>query len=435
MNMYKLLFLLIIMTTALPIMAQDPPNRFTVGKYGFRIDLPVRPTKAEDNSFILLDFNLFGLTLVWDEGEKQLASMDIYRPYRAPRTNLTEIEKSKLIAEYKRVFLADLQTRNIMTSETPYSFQGSKGVEIRGVSSMRLVTRIFVSGNHMYVISVSNMGAAGFDSQLKVLDSFTLLTKPETIAALKWENEPNDLPQAPRGTRPISDVQGDRLKGNVQSIVDEVQESTAGPKETLEERYYDQAGDLTRNVTYNLGYPQEITRWGWINGKRVSSTNTIFYDSDDSPEGKRYVNVGPTTGLMGQQDKDSAYGAHHEFKYDDKKRITEWRGFSPDGSPRFTYKFTHSATGREMRQLDSTGGFLKRAFEVLDADGNMSEYRQLDFSGKVYSTIRYTYEFDTVGNWIVRRSFFGGGSLPKGKVQKSGPVRYRKITYYETPKA
>lgn len=428
----KLLFLMLVLTFTFFSHAQDKPTRFTSGELGIKIDLPVQPTKGEDTSFTLLDFNVWGVSIVWDEGEKQFASMGIYRPYKRQRGNLTEIDKTKVLDEYKKTFVSDLQDRKVMTTETPYTFQGFKGVEIRGAGPMRLLTRMFFSGYKMYVISVSNAETAGFDKQIKVLDSFALLTKSETVSALKWENDPNELPQTPAGKRSLTDVQSDMLKGKVQSIVEEVQNTPTASREMSAEKYYDQAGNLTRNVTYNLGYPQEITQWGWIDGKRVSSTNVVYYDLDSDGEESKYRGIGTRTGLMGQQTEESAYGAHHEYKYDDRNHVTEWKSFSPDGSLRFTYKYIYTPTGREIQELDNTGGFLKRSFEVYDKDGNMTEYRTLDFSGKVYSTVRYTYEFDPGGNWTVRRLTSGGPGA--AKTTKPGAVTYRKITYYENPK-
>jgi hypothetical protein len=217
-------------------------------------------------------------------------------------------------------------------------------------------------------------------------------------------------------------------------VIVEVQETPSAGREMRREKDYDAAGNLTRDVTYSdAGYPQEITLWGWFEGKRVSSSNPIFYETENGPMGNRGRSLGVSTGMMGQQDKDALYGAHHEFKYDEQNRITEWRSFSADGSLRFTYKFTHTPAGRETYLTDNAGGFLSRSFDAFDKQGNITEHRLLDMSGRPVSITRFNYEFDSLGNWTVKRSL-GGGTTPKPRGQKAGPVIFRTIAYYETPK-
>ena len=413
-----------------PAFSQGRKDRFISGYFGFEIGLPATPTTSAEENFTLLDYSVYGNSIMWDEGTKQLATLSVYRPFKPMRWTVRDTDKAALVAEYKKGFLAKLKEHELMTSEAPYTFQGFKGVEIRGISSTRLVARLFFVGNRLYLLTAA--GESGFDQQAKVLDSFRLLTKPETIAALKDEHEPITPPHGPSVKRPLSDVQGDMLKGRVKSVVEEIQESPTAGREMYREKYYDDAGNMVRDVSYGMGYPQEVTLWGWFEGKRVSSTNQILYETEDEPKGLPR-SLGVRTGLMGQQEKDKAYGALHEFNYDDKNRITEWRSFSADGSLRFTYKFTHTGAGREIYVSDNAGGFLSRSSEAIDKEGNVIEYRILDMSGGRVSTTRYTYEFDAAGNWTVRKTH-GGGPLVKTRGQKQGPVVYRKITYYETPK-
>ena len=272
---------------------------------------------------------------------------------------------------------------------------------------------MFFVGVRIFAITISDYESAGFDRQTKILDSFRLLTKAETIAALKWEN---DIPPVSQSRPAISlgnDIQTAGLKGNVCSVIDEVVASPSTVREMDRESYYDPSGNLVREITYSRGYPQEITQWGWIDGKRISSTRTIFYlPPEGTPFDRFSIGFGPTTGMMGEQERDKIYGMRHEYSYDDKGRLTEHKAFTNERALKWTKKFTYSATGREILTLDNTDSFLTRFFETFDKNGNIAEYKVLDMGGRPYgSTVRFVYEFDQGGNWIVRKAFPGG--LPR----------------------
>ena len=333
-----------------------------------------------------------------------------------------------MIAAYARVVRADIQKKKLTISESPYTFSASKGIEFRGTGDIRVVTRLIFVGVRLFEITVSDDESAGFDQQIKILDSFRLLTKAETIAALKWEN---DIPPVSQ-TRPAislgNDVQASGLKGNVCSVIDEVVTPPSAAREMDRESYYDPSGNLVREITYSRGYPQEITQWGWIDGKRISSTKTIFYlPPEGTPFDRFSIGFGPTTGMMGAQERDKIYGMRHEYSYDDKGRVTEHKAFTNERALKWTKKFTYSAAGREILTLDNTGGFLTRFFETFDKNGNIAEYKVLDMGGRPYgSAVRFVYEFDQGGNWIVRKAFPVG--LPRAKT-KPGPATFRTINY------
>lgn len=403
--------------------------KFTSGQYGFEIDLPAGPTGGEQKYFTLPGYQVLGDYFFWDDEPKQFAAVGTYRPY-ANKPTLTEAEKANIIAEYKKIVLNALKEHQVMTQETTYSFGNSKGAEIRGVSTFRMIDRLFFVRNFLVELMVLSSESPGFEAQTKVLDSFRLLTKDETIAALKRENMPDELSQVSVGKRPINDLQYAGLNGSIHSIIEESQDSATSPREIAYEGYYNAAGNLTREYSYNRGYPQEITRWGWVAGKRVSSTNTIFYETEQGLTGAAPANSGHITGMMGQKGDDTQYGARHDFSYDAKDRVIEEKVVGPDETMHFTIKYTYSAAGREIKTLDNTAQFLKRIFEVIDQNGNVTEQRVLDFSGRPFAYNHYSYEFDAAGNWTVRRSqTLAPGRGKAGR--KPGSVFYRKISYYE----
>jgi hypothetical protein len=415
----------------LPVSAlsQRRPDWFTSGYYNFEINLPSRPANVEDEHFKLLDYDVYGETFEWARTNEMTASVSVYTPFKM-RNPIIESAKADLIAAYSNDLRAEFNKRKVTNSELPYAFSGSKGVEIRAANDNRVISRLFFVGHRLFSITVSGEESAGFDPLAKVLDSFRLLTKTETIAALKWENDIDAVLQARPALLLGNDIQAAGLKGNVCSVVDEITVSASTAREIDRETYYDPSGNLVREVTYERGYPQEITQWGWIDGKRISSSRVIFYMPPEGiSSGPALGTLGPTTGMMGEQGRNKIYGIRHEFVYDDKGRITEHKAFTNERALKWTKKFAYSATGREILTLDNTGGFLTRFFETFDKNGNIAEYKVLDMGGRPYgSTVRFVYEFDRGGNWIVRKAFPVG--LPPAK-KKPGPTHFRTIAYYE----
>ena len=411
----------------LSALSQRRPDRFTIGQYSFEINLPSRPTDAEPDHFTLRDFELYGEVIEWDLDDNRNATIGIYAPSKLGRL-LIGPGTLDVFTAYAEVVRAGLRKKKLAISESPYTFSGSKGIEFRGTGDIRVVTRLFFVGVRIFAITISDYESAGFDQHTKILDSFRLLTKEETIAALKWEN---DIPPVSQSRPAISlgnDVQATGLKGNVCSVIDEVVTPPAAAREMDRESYYDPSGNVVREITYSRGYPQEITQWGWIDGKRISSTRTIFYlPTEGTLFDRSSIGFGPTTGMMGAQERDKIYGMRHEYSYDDKGRLTEHKAFTNERALKWTKKFTYSAAGREILTLDNTDSFLTRFVEKFDKNGNIAEYKVLDMGGRPYgSAVRFVYEFDQGGNWIVRKSFPAG--LPRAKT-KPGPTTFRTITY------
>lgn len=413
--------------------AQSDTSRFRFGQFGFEAALPVRPSRIAEHSFSLIGYSVHGVILSWDDDPKLFVSLSIVRPFKGEPV-LTVTEKANIIAAYKKSLIGEMQGRDLMTNEVPYTFGGSKGVEIRGAGFRRIVTRLFFLKNQLVAFTALTGDYPGFDEGLKLLDSFRILTKEETIEALKSENAPAELPPVPAGSQRSTDAQYLQLKGAVRAIVEERQEKSALVRELVREAYFDPAGNLTREVSYNIGYPQEITHWGWVDGKRVSSSRVIFYEPEGGPQMTAFRGLGPTTGMMGEAGKDQLYGSRYEFRFDDKNRVTEQKSFGADGSLAWTKKFTYPPAGRDIQTLDNTGQFLTRFLEVQDKDGNITEIKVVDASGRAYSSVFYTYEYDATGNWITRRSQLSGSGPVKSSKRKPDAVHFRKITYYEKVK-
>lgn len=411
-------------------LSQQRPDWFTVGYHGFEINLPSMTANVHyDEHFKLLDFDVYGVTYEWSM-VNQSAGLTVYMPFKCGKM-ISELDKPRLIAAYAKDLRTEFTRRKVTHNIAPYTFSGSKGAEIRitnDINENKVISRLFFVGQRLFLITISGEESAGFDPLAKVLDSFRLLTKTEIITALKWENYIEPVRQARPAVLLGNDIQAAGLKGNVCSVVDEMIVSPSTERNMERESYYEPTGNLIREVTFNQGYPQEITQWGWIDGKRISSTRVIFYMPPEGPRWTLPTMLGPITGMMGEQGRNKIYGMRHEFIYDDKGRVTEHKAFTNERALKWTKKISYSAAGRETLTLDSTGGFLTRVVETFDKDGNIAESKILDMAGRTYSTVRYVYEFDQGGNWIVRKAVSVGSPPAK---RKPGPTTFRTITYCE----
>lgn len=430
----RIIFLVILLSVTVSVFAQAVPDRFRSGQYGFEIDQPAEPTTRAPKNFESGGFRGWGDLYIWAGNPAIVATLEAVPVFKngpmGPQSELTKLDKENAILVYKKAFVAEWGRMNVKMTSAPYVYDGVNGSQDVGTTEERtIVSRMFfVRGTLLrYVISSSELTR---EDLIKRLDIFRLLNKPETIAALKAENEPAEVPQNNPAIRLGNDLQASGFNGSVCSVLEEFGNPPSTVREREHEWYFNESGNLLREVSYNNGYPQEMTQWGWIDGKRISSTRTIFFFPPEnikfhSPSNK----LGPLTGMMGQERWDAPFATRHEFKYDDKGRVTEQAAYDTKGKMSWKKIFINTPTGREIQTLDESGGFLTRIFEAYDKKGNISEYRVLDLSGKVFGTTRFTYEFDPADNWTVRRSYLGKTATAKNA--KPYVTTFRTINYCE----
>lgn len=433
----RIIFPVILLTISFAFSAfsQTAPERFRSGQEGFEIDQPAEPTSRLPKIFSSDGFRGYGSVYIWAENPSIVATLEIVPVFKTSPSGayspMTKIDKENAIVSYKKMFVAEWGKMNISMTGAPYVYDGVTGTQDIGATAERtIVSRIFFLRGTLlrYVIS---SGELTREDLIKRLDVFRLLNKPETIAALKAENEPAEVSQENPAMRLGNDLQANGFRGSVCSVLEEFTTAPSTVKEREHEWYFSESGNLLREVSYHFGYPQEMTQWGWINGKRISSTRVIYFTP---PEGYKFstgpmTKVGPLTGLMGQERSDAPFATRHEFKYDEKGRVTEQAAYDTKGKMTFKKNFVNTPAGREVQTLDESGSFLSRIFEAYDKNGNISEYRILDLSGKEFQTTRYTYEFDQTGNWIVKKSF-KGKAVP-ARTAKPFATAFRTINYCE----
>jgi len=433
------LFLSLFLVFPVLLSGQIPDDQFVSAEYRFTVGLPATPTEKKDFYIeILKEYDLFGEYILWNDVPGTFVSIGAYE-VSGKNPTLTPAEKIKVIADYKKQEVTEYKESGMTIREVPFTFGAIKGTEVRGImSTSKVVVRLFFLKDHLFVLSASKSSAPDFRWHLRMLNSFRILTKSEYIAALLHENTPEALPYAPRQARPANDLAHAALKGRVRAIIEEQQESLKSSREPFSETHYDPEGYLIRQIIYaSLGYPSEITVWGWIDGMRVSDSRMIAYPLDVELNGKETTELiqsmpaSPEDPVAPVEKKarDPRYTTRHEFKYDAQNRVVEKKEFGDDGELNWTENTTY---GPDTRTTEHSSDFRKtRSVETIDPYGNVTEEKVFGADGKLESNYLYKYTLDTKGNWRIRRQ--SEKTIVKGKsVVKSGPTHFRTIAYYDS---
>lgn len=440
MNICRLLTiptLLLLLVISFP--GQSTNNEFVSGRARFAIT-PLSSTQPRFGS-VNEEFGVyavFGDTFVWSNETRHVSVAHLV-PWQkkgsSPSLTLSPSAKKLILSHYKDVFKADFAKQSVTVEENSFDFNGSKGVEFRVSGEHRSIVRQFFLGNRFYILVAQFRGASGVDGQKGILDTFRRLDGDEYNAAMIREAEPAALPQdVPTGVRPTDAIEM-ALKGDVKHVSESVEDGMSKRLVPISEQSLSRLGYLTRKVTYNEGFPESIANYGWVDGVRAINLAPITHLGEGkivtrgtvvgwaAPEGFNVITRTPTGQLV-----DLRFTAKFESKYDDQWLLTERREISNSGSVNSVEKISYMRTGRDIKTEDNSGGFISRRFEVLDKGGNIVEIRTLDDRGNVSGTTRFLYEFDSKGNWTVRRS--AGMRRPGVKGPTSVTV-FRKIEYYD----
>ena len=291
-----------------------------------------------------------------------------------------------------------------------------------------IIQRMYVVSRRIYeaVVVVNNSQRKYESTAVGVLDSFKLLSDPEiTEEALKAG--PSPLPQAPEAPRAGSDADDEGLRGPVKSVRTEIR--------YLSETRWTQAGTQSWLTTYNEkrnkvrteSYDFKnnlslITVYGYLDGGRVSASK--FIQREYSPP----VGIGGGGYRPSNKKKDPRYQHRFEFKYDEKKRLSEKTDFLSNGDilSRHVYKYEGNQKEELVYENDS---LARRHLYILDDKGNVIELTDFTADGSVSSKTSYTYEFDSNGNWTKRT--MSVNEMSEMLRQLNPPsVHLRTITYY-----
>ena len=296
-----------------------------------------------------------------------------------------------------------------------------------------VIQRTYIVSRRIYeVIAVMKNNQRTYESvALGVLDSFKVLTDADVKAqeAQKaTKAEPSPLPQTPAVQRAGTDATDEGLRGNVRTLLTESQDlsgtwAVQGRKRNSFDTYNEQGNKLRTEFYDYTGNLARIIVYGFIDGSRVAASKTIEREYNPPPVA---VTVAPGSAV---KKSDARYENKFQFKYDDKKRLTEktWLQSNGDVWLRYVYKYD----GNQMESLvySKDGSLNQRYLYTLDDKGNHVEQTIFELNGSIRAKESYVYEFDSKGNWTKRTT---SRTVMKDGRQQLEPysVHFRTITYY-----
>ncbi len=424
----KIFFFFFLFLTCLTVAGQSDSDFFKSGG-GFKINLPKIFTSSKELRFNDGKLSGHGKSYFWENPQEYNCHIDYYKLDNGKKS-LTQIEKTSYLETHKKNFLKELQDKNLPFIEKKYLFNGNQGAEIQAINSAqntKMLVRFFIVNQRFYFIGLIFNQKKIDDSQVfQILDSFALLDSKLLIAAKLEEAEPKPLPQEPVVPKPKTDAQDNNLKGKVKSVIEDNQNYPKGKRERFSEEYYNEAGNLVREISYDNGYPSNVTVWGYIDGNRVDNSNSVEFDDDQRP---------PREGLFATMEsdenlpRDTRYSSRFSYKYNDQGQLIEKQDFGNNGQLWTRIVYNYKDNVREESRYGRDGSRWTHFFNVLDKDGNVIEEYYLDDKGKPKNKTFYTYEFDSQGNWILQKTI--ENKTLKGKtVAKILWTSYRTITYY-----
>jgi hypothetical protein len=261
---------------------------------------------------------------------------------------------------------------------------------------------------------------------VRMLDSFKLLSDAEiTEEALKVP--PGPLPQTPEAPRAGSDATDEGLRGPVMSVRTEIQYLSERPLTKMLPRSrvttYNEKGNMLRSEWCDFKNNLDlIIVYGYLDGGRVSVSKFI------PREYGLPLARGGNGSIPTNKKKDPRYDHRFEFKYDDKKRLTETTDFLSDGDILERNVYKYEGNQKEELVYSENGSLIRRHLYILDDKGNEIEQTDFKADGSVSSKMSYTYEFDSNGNWTKRTTSWNVVSDRLRQLQPS--VHLRTITYY-----
>lgn len=374
-----------------------------------------------------------GMQFTWKFSDAEIEGIFFDNPdsnLTGSATDLTSVTaNSKQIVSRRYPNAKLVLDRQFEIGRLPYShFLFDKG------DGSYVSTHFFLDKKRVYSFLVTYSNVSVNAKLEQIFSTFQLITPESVEAALRAKYEalkPAPLPQTPVVPKLKSDVQDGRLRGKVRKVVVESEDQSgtwsAQGRNLGSVEYYDENGAMTQSDSYDShGNPFEIRVYGYINGKRVSNSNTASYEYDPPP-----MAAPPTSKLGPQRATDKRYEYSYVYKYL-SGNLVEMQMIYSDGRKGMRYVYKHSPNRLEEHAYSEDGKLNQRYLSILDAAGN--EIEKTDFglmNFDVYGDRKYksTYEVDAAGNWIKQVT------LKEVKVKnvtswQPAHTTYRTITYY-----
>ena len=410
----------------------DESQAFVSLQGRFSISLPKQVSSYSGIGTNLPEGRIEGDSFSWKtaEGLFEVTYMDLPAPL-ATKAVFDRGRENKL--------LLNRQTR--LAGEREISLAGSAGRETRfelpeGIQ----IVRTYLVGSRLYEASVylPNSLKPKEGAAVRVLDTLKLLSQAEVAAARKKEADeasPGPLPQDKPAPKPKSDAEDEGLKGRVKTVFEESQDlsgtAVVGGRKPSAMEHYDQKGQLTRRELYDYkGNLWQIAVYGYVDGERVRSEETIRHEYDPPP----MIAIGPPADRAEAKPTpkpDPRYSSRYRYKYDDKGRQVEEVMYWNDGRLGAHTVINYRAGQLETLIYHAGGELVSKSVKTLDARGNVVETSYYDLkTDSVESRYSYVYDsFDAKGNWVKKTTSRWVTKEGKSFFEPSY-VTYRTITYH-----
>lgn len=372
--------------------------RFVSLEGRFSISLPEQSTSRKLTIPTPVDY-ASGILYEWQtkEGAFGIGYADTFQPINQPEAIKRFFEDAT--ERFRKLAVAN---GGKVAGVKKITLDNHPGIEQRAdLSTGSIIQRMYLVSRRIYETSVVvKKSQREYESAtIGVLDSFKLLSDPEiTEEALKAG--PSPLPQTPEAPRAGSDADDEGLRGPVKSVRTEIQylSETALTKAGTESwlTTYDKNRNKLRTEIYDFKNNLSLIElYGYLDGSRVSASKFIQ---------REYSPPLATMGRPSNRKMDPRYQWRFEFKYDEKKRLTESTAFRSNGEIRERHVYKYEGNQKEELVYSQNGSLVRRHLYILDHKGNVMERTDFGPDDSVRSKSSYTYEFDANGNGPGKRS-------------------------------
>jgi hypothetical protein len=270
-----------------------------------------------------------------------------------------------------------------------------------------------------------------------ILLVFSIFTNAQTKLSLEMAKKiedatPKPLPQLPIAPRLKSDAQDGNLNGKVKRVVEE-KEDLSGTWSYQGRHFrsiidFDEKGNYVKAVYFSSnGNPYEIAVYGYIDGARVSDSQTIY-------EGSGILTVASPPGE--EDTKKPKFDPRYNYKYEYKYvagRLAEMQMFYSSGEKGMQYVYNFVGNRQEKLVYTDKGKLNQKYITVFDDKGYEIEWHNISVINLPAPDKKYIIKnesLDKQGNWTKRT--FSKLEVENGKKMfKPGWVEYRTITYYQ----
>ena len=286
-----------------------------------------------------------------------------------------------------------------------------------------IIQRTYIVSRRIYeIVAVVNNSQRVYETiAVGVLDSFKVLSEAE-VKTKQAKAEPTPFPQTPVPQRAGSDASDEGLRGHIKSVLIESEAPSGGGRKRDSLDIYNTQGNLIRSESYDdQGKLLSIKLYGYLDGNRVAKVTDLESDPRDIR-----VTVTPPPGT---KKFDPRFENRYEFKYDDKKRLTEKTEFLNNGDVWIRTVYKYKKDQKEQLDYSGDGSLSQRIVYTLDDKGNEIQETVFYEDGVARYVTSYIYEFDAKGNWTKRTT--STVEITDGRRQPlPRTIEFRTITYY-----